>query len=63
MGIMIEQRSSNRKGMIRSSYQGLSFGYSTYHCCKREIEIMSINVRCKSGIYNENGKKSTRLVH
>lgn len=34
MGIMIEQRSSNRRGMTSSSYQGPSFGYWTYHCYK-----------------------------
>ena len=32
MGIMMEHRSSNRKGITSSSYQGASAGYCTYHC-------------------------------
>jgi len=32
MGIMMEHRSSNRKGITSSSYHGASSGYCTYHC-------------------------------
>lgn len=36
IGIMIEHKSSNRSGMISSSYHGPSIGYLTYHCCTRQ---------------------------
>ena len=36
MGIMMEQRSSKRRGIINSSNHGPSSGYLTYHCYQKK---------------------------
>lgn len=46
MGIMMEQRSSNRRGMTSNSYHGPSFGYWTYHSYKMNKNLQSDTRKC-----------------